>query len=837
MADTRLDVAARAPAEELIRESRERFELALKGANLGSWDWNIPTGEVISTPRCAEMRGFRPDELRPDVASYLAGIHPEDLPAFQKALSDHIEGARPGFECEYRASTKSGGWVWVLSQGKVFARDEAGRPTRMVGTALDITARRRTEEALHQTQERLELALKGGELASWDWNVMTGDMIFNARWAEMRGFRPEEVRPHVDSCISGIHPDDLAALGVVQNACLEGVRAEFECEYRAATKGGDWIWVLDRGKVFGRDARGKATRMVGTELDITERKHAEGKLRLSEAKSSGIVSISADAIISVDDNQRITLFNEGAEKIFGRSRAEAIGAPLDILIPERFRGGHRGHLESFAAGPDAARRMGDHGAVILGVRKNGEEFPADAAISKIVIEGKSMLTVALRDITEQKQAEIETRLLADLGAVFAGTLQFEDRLTHLARLLARDLADVCVIDVIGDDGTVRRARVACRDETREWLGDVLMQTQADGERSRVAGHVLETGQGVLIAKVTPDVIRSWARTDEDHLAFQNAGFQSAISVPLVARDKALGAVSLLSLSRVYGPGDFRVAEVVAQRASVLLDNARLFDTAKHAIKARDDILGIVAHDLRNPLAAIAALGTVLRLSNTNRHTDEEIGEEIGDAVNRMNRLIQDLLDVTSIDAGHLSLKLARLQAAEIGSETLEAQKPLAASASLELRLDAAPNLPDLWADHDRLVQVFDNLIGNAIKFTKPHGQITLTAAVQDGEVLFSVADTGRGIASVHLPHVFDRFWQAQKDKRRGAGLGLAIAKGIVEAHGGRIWVESAQGQGSTFFFTIPIAATQATTSHSPVAQNDTPQASSEQRVLTPDAAE
>ena len=137
------------------------------------------------------------------------------------------------------------------------------------------------------------------------------------------------------------------------------MRSEFECEYRVSTKSGEWIWVLDRGKVFGRDERGQPMRMVGTELDITARKRAEEALRLSEAKFSGIVSISADAIISIDEDQRITLFNEGAEKIFGWSRAEVIGAPLDILIPERF--GPSIDATSRASLPDRelTRRMGD----------------------------------------------------------------------------------------------------------------------------------------------------------------------------------------------------------------------------------------------------------------------------------------------------------------------------------------------------------------------------------------------------------------------------------------------------------------------------------------------
>ena len=128
---------------------------------------------------------------------------------------------------------------------------------------------------------------------------------------------------------------------------------------------------------------------------------------------------------------------------------------------------------------------------------------------------------------------------------------------------------------------------------------------------------------------------------------------------------------------------------------------------------------------------------------------------------------------------------------------------LASSASLELRLETAPGLPDIWADRDRLLQVFENLIGNAIKFTKAGGRITLGAEASTGEVVFSVSDTGSGIADSDLPHVFDRFWQASHGAHRGAGLGLAIVKGIVEAHGGRIWIRSTIGKGTTFLFTIP----------------------------------
>jgi signal transduction histidine kinase len=258
-------------------------------------------------------------------------------------------------------------------------------------------------------------------------------------------------------------------------------------------------------------------------------------------------------------------------------------------------------------------------------------------------------------------------------------------------------------------------------------------------------------------------------------------------------------------SHVYKQDDLRLAEALADRAATAIENARLYRAAIHATRLRDQVLGVVAHDLRNPLSSI-----LLQVAALKRHgpaperRSAKPREAIHRAATRMNRLIQDLLDVALMESGQLSVERARLSPRELIVEAVEMQRPLAASSSLELRVDVDPDVPDVWGDRDRLVQVFENLIGNAIKFTEAGGSITAGAASRDGEIVFSVADTGRGAAE-NLPLIFDRFWHATAAGRQGAGLGLAIAKGIVEAHGGRIWVESTQGQGTTFSFTIPKA--------------------------------
>jgi signal transduction histidine kinase len=180
------------------------------------------------------------------------------------------------------------------------------------------------------------------------------------------------------------------------------------------------------------------------------------------------------------------------------------------------------------------------------------------------------------------------------------------------------------------------------------------------------------------------------------------------------------------------------------------------------------------------------------------------GEVIARSVTRMNRLIQDLLDVARMEGGRLSIERVPVSAHAVIADAAQAQATLAASASLDLRLDAPKELPDVLADRQRILQVFENLVGNAIKFTGPGGLITVGAEPANGQVLFWVADTGAGIAADQLPHVFERLWQG-KAAGQGAGLGLPIVRGIVEAHGGRVWVESTAGEGSTFFFTIPAA--------------------------------
>jgi signal transduction histidine kinase len=311
--------------------------------------------------------------------------------------------------------------------------------------------------------------------------------------------------------------------------------------------------------------------------------------------------------------------------------------------------------------------------------------------------------------------------------------------------------------------------------------------------------VLATQQPVLIERVSPETLAALAQGEAHLRQLRAAAPDSVIAVPMLVGDKLLGAIGLLSSAGPYCHADLHFAEALAHRAALAIENARLHRKAEQAVRARDDVLAIVAHDLRSPLGAILLQADALRRDM------RKPAEALQRAANRMSRLIQDLLDVTRMEAGRLSIEQARIPARQVASDSIEAHKAIAAARSIELGLNLGQDLPEVWADRERLLQVLENLIGNALKFTQPGGRIIIGAEPSDGQVLFSVADTGAGIAPDHLAHLFDRFWRARSTERQSAGLGLSIAKGIVEAHGGRIWVESTLGRGSTFSFTIPAA--------------------------------
>ncbi|HEX8454764.1 MAG TPA: hybrid sensor histidine kinase/response regulator [Longimicrobium sp.] len=310
-------------------------------------------------------------------------------------------------------------------------------------------------------------------------------------------------------------------------------------------------------------------------------------------------------------------------------------------------------------------------------------------------------------------------------------------------------------------------------------------------------HGLDTVRRMLeVAPATPIIVLTG--TDDERLALQavHAGAQDYLT-------KGRVDGPLLARSIRYAIERNRLEQ---ERAHLLRSEREARATAEAAAQARDEVLRVVSHDLGNYLGAASVNVAVLqRILPEGSEPMRERVAGIRDAVAQMQRLRQDLLDVASIEAGRLSVEPEPHDPATLLAEAAELFGPVAAEHGIELVLRPSEPLPAVRADRSRVLQVLGNLIGNAVKFTPRGGRITLAADAGAETVRLSVRDTGTGIPPEHLPHVFDRFWKVREGNRHGAGLGLAIARGIIEAHGGEIQVESTLGTGTTFTLTLPLA--------------------------------
>ena len=437
---------------------------------------------------------------------------------------------------------------------------------------------------------------------------------------------------------------------------------------------------------------------------------------------------------------------------------------------------------------------------------------------------------SFRDVTARKQAEDQANalvreqiaraeaensekraaLLAEASRVLSASFDYQTTLAALVRLTVPALADYCALDIVEADDKFERIGEAHVDPAKS----MLIRKVATFPRSALTAmhpliRVLTTGQPVLEVEITPAFIRASFSEPEQRRTVEALEPRSLICVPLVNAGKPLGALTLVTSGsgRQFEIADLSLAGDLARRAAVVVEHARLFHEAQQATRARDDVLAVVAHDLRNPLNTVTmAVGLMLETTPVEKVQERRQVEIVRRAADRMNRMIQDLLEVNRMESGRLTIEAKPESPASLVNDTVEMLRPIATGSSIILEADVAENLLPVVADAARIQQVLSNLVGNAVKFTPRDGRIVVCAEAIDGGVRFSVVDNGPGIPPDQVPHIFGRFWQAMPSDRRGIGLGLAIAKGIVEAHGGMIWEESNVGPGSTFYFTLPSAS-------------------------------
>jgi PAS domain S-box-containing protein len=528
------------------------------------------------------------------------------------------------------------------------------------------------------------------------------------------------------------------------------------------------------------------------------------------ARLAAIVESSDDAIISKDLNGTIASWNPAAERMFGYTAEEAVGRSIRMIIPESRQGEEDHVLRRIVRGEKV-----DHFETVRR-RKDGSEICISLTVSP-VRDGRGTVIGAsktARDITSRKRESQRAAFFADMGSMLTSTLDYEVTLRNVARLVtighgdgARAFADYALVDMLESDGTLRRVAGAHREPGKERLLEQARRYAPDAGSSLLA-RPLRTGQPLLIPAIGGGEIEAFSRDPEHTRIMLALAPQSLITVPLPARGNTFGLFTVVRAEAVtaFDEEDLAFVVEIGRRAALAVDNALLYAESQQAVRTREQVLAVVSHDLRNALGVIATSARLLLSAPADAQPRTRRAETIIRACDRMDRLMRDLLDASRLQAGHLlSIDTAPQDAGAIIREACETFRAPAEQKLITIECSIGADVPQVVADHGRVLQVLSNLLSNALKFTPDGGTIEVRATHQGEAVQFSVRDSGPGIRTEDTAHVFERFWQATATASLGTGLGLPIAKGIVEAHGGRIWGESKAGIGATFYFTLPIA--------------------------------
>jgi PAS domain S-box-containing protein len=547
-----------------------------------------------------------------------------------------------------------------------------------------------------------------------------------------------------------------------------------------------------------------ATNQASTWLDW---KRAEAAVAAESAFRRAIENSMAAGVAVVDASGRQTYVNRAFAEMVGWTEAELVGRtpPFVYWAPEDDTNIQAAFAEVIAGKTNPA------GYELRFRRRDDRRFDALILISPFDQAGGARgFLASVYDITERKSAERTSRFLAEAGEILGRTLEYEDTLRAISALVVPRFADWCFIDLVEADGGFRRIAVAHpAGPAHEAIARRLRRAYAPKSAAHGVSQTFARGATTLTNDVSDDMLAAVSR-DEDHReALLSMGIRCFVSVPMTSRGTIFGVITFLGteLRTRFEPGDVALAEELARRAALAVDNARLYRDAQESNRAKDEFLATLSHELRTPMTAILGWAHLLELTDLEPddirlgvHTIRRSGEA-------QAKLIDELLDVSRVITGKLQLNVAPVRLADIAGEALAAIRPAADAKRQHLEVDISAEDATVLGDGARLQQVFWNLLSNAVKFTPPGGVVRVRLADRDaGNVVLTVQDTGEGIPAEFLPLVFERFRQAATfvRGRSGLGLGLAIAKELVEMHGGSIAAASAgDGAGSTFTVVLP----------------------------------
>lgn len=760
----RTDISATKAAEEAKRISEERLTRSQAYANIGTWDWNIQTGELYWSERIGPLFGYE-GVVETTYENFLNAVHPNDRQQVVDAVTACVERGEK-YDIEHRCIWPDGTIRWLLERGDV-TRGPDGSPTHMLGVVQDITDRKLAEQKLQASQASLANAQRIAHLGNWDYDLRSGQIQWSSEVYRIFGFEPGSIRPDIQTYYQWVHPDDR---DLVREAEARTAReGSGEVVHRIIRPDGSLRYVRLIGELVS-SPEGRSLRLMGTVQDISALKQAEEAVRQSESNLSMAQRVAhlgsfdwnpnTDELHWSDEHYRLWGLEPGTAKpnysLFRLGVHPDDIAQLEALLHAALAGGRLYDCVHRVCRPDGSERV---------IHGRGEVI-FDTAGKPVRMLG------TVQDVTELKQAEHKVR---DIGERF--------------RALVETTADwIWEVDQ-GGRYTYASPQVQALlgYAPEEVLGKSPFDFMAPAEAQRVMALFAPIAEKRLPIS---GLVNRNIRQDGREVVLETSG------VPVFGAGGEF---------RGYRGIDRDITERIVREQ--LLMAAK--EEAEQANQAKSMFLSSMSHELRTPMNAILGFAQLLQMQRDMKPEHAENVGEILKAGRHLLELINEVLDLAKIEAGRLDLVLEPVACCDVINESLNLVRAMAEQYGIQLREDSHLVCPVLFqADRTRLKQVIINLLSNAIKYNRPGGVVTLgmVSAAQEGCVRIEVTDTGPGLSTEEQKELFQPFQRLHAAELgvEGHGIGLAISKRLIEAMGGRIGVESTQGVGSTFWVELAL---------------------------------
>ncbi len=686
-------------------------------------------------------------------------------------------------------------------------KDAKGRLIGASTIARDISERRRAEKAVHESEQRLLAIANTASDAIITIDEDSRILFINAAAIKIFGYTSEEM---IGCSLTMLMPDYLRraheqALGNYVETGERHISWE-SIELPGLHKTGREIALEVSFAEFKKDNKHYFT---GIARDITERKRIEEAMRESEERYRYLAEAMPQIVWTARADGYIDYYNARWFEYTGLTLEQTEGWGWQpVLHPDDIEQCLKSWSKSVTTGErydiEYRFKRASDGAYRWHL---GRAEPMRDAEGQIV-----RWFGTATDIHDRRQAAESLRFMSEASELLTSSLNYEATLERLALLCVAALADYCLIDVVEDDGEMRRVATAHRDPAQKELVRALKSYPPDARRAEGVSKVLRTGRPEISTELSAEKLRELTSDDEHRELLKRLGLKSYMTLPLRTRGRIVGALTFAvtgEAARAYTATDLTFAQELARRAALAIDNARLYSRAQEANKAKDEFLATLSHELRTPLTPIIGWLQMIRDGRISAEDSRHGLAIIEKNSQALTRLINDLLDMSSILSGKMRIERAPVNVDAALREAVETIRTQADSRGIPVEIlecdgDAQATVS---GDRTRLVQVFWNLLNNSVKFSDKGQRITVGCEARDGVVRVTVADEGRGMEPEFLPHAFERFRQADSTTTRvfgGLGIGLALVKSFVEAHGGTTTVESeGAGRGSRFTVTLP----------------------------------